>query len=85
MPAAVTDAPLRIVLADDQMLLRAGVARRNGVAVVEVADDGIGGVDASRGSGLRGLRDRIEALGGRFGCASGDGAGTVVHAEIPCG
>jgi signal transduction histidine kinase len=61
------------------------VGRRNGVAVVEVADDGIGGVDTTRGSGLRGLRDRIEALGGRFGCASRNGAGTVVHAEIPCG
>ena len=42
------------------------VSRRNGTAVVEVVDDGIGGADASRGSGIRGLIDRVEALDGRL-------------------
>jgi signal transduction histidine kinase len=56
----------------------------NGNVVVEVADDGVGGVDASNGSGLRGLADRVEALGGRFSLASPPGRGTVVRAEIPC-
>ena len=51
------------------------VGRRDGQAVVEVADDGIGGADGTRGSGLRGLRDRVEALGGRFSLASPPAAG----------
>jgi signal transduction histidine kinase len=54
-----------------------------GVARVEVADDGIGGADVSGGSGLRGLADRIEALGGAFGIESDPGEGTRVWAEIP--
>ena len=40
------------------------VSRSNGHAVVEVADDGIGGADPGRGSGLRGLADRVSALDG---------------------
>ena len=57
----------------------------NGRVVVEVADDGIGGADAGRGSGLRGLTDRVEALGGRLWLSSPPGQGTIVRAEIPCG
>ena len=61
------------------------VARENGRALIEVADDGVGGADEARGSGLRGLVDRVEALGGKFWLASPPGRGTVVRAEIPCG
>jgi signal transduction histidine kinase len=61
------------------------VGRSEGQAVVEVVDDGIGGADGARGSGLRGLRDRVEALGGRFSLASPPGRGTIVRVEIPCG
>jgi len=50
---------------------------------VEVADDGRGGADVTNGSGLRGLADRVEALGGRFSVDSPRGAGTRLHAEIP--
>jgi signal transduction histidine kinase len=59
----------------------------DGKVVLEVADDGIGGADASRGSGLRGLTDRVEALGGRLWLSSPPGQGTIVRAEIeiPCG
>ena len=46
--------------------MRIGVGRENGQAVVEVRDDGVGGADAAAGSGLRGLADRVEALGGRL-------------------
>jgi signal transduction histidine kinase len=49
---------------------------------VEVADDGAGGADAG-GSGLRGLADRVEALGGRLRVASPPDGGTVVTAELP--
>jgi signal transduction histidine kinase len=61
------------------------VAREDGVAVVEVEDDGVGGADASRGTGLRGLADRVEALEGRLNITSGNGRGTRVRAEIPLG
>jgi signal transduction histidine kinase len=49
----------------------------------EIADDGVGGAEPSRGSGLRGLADRVEALGGRLGVKTARGAGTRVIAEIP--
>jgi PAS domain S-box-containing protein len=61
------------------------VSRVNGRAVVEVADDGIGGADPTLGSGLRGLADRVEALDGVLQVESKPGAGTRIHAEIPCG
>jgi signal transduction histidine kinase len=60
------------------------VERRNGHLVIEVADDGVGGADPSRGSGLRGLTDRVSALDGRLVLESPPGDGTVVRAEIPC-
>jgi len=60
------------------------VSRIDGVVVVEVTDDGVGGADSERGSGLRGLADRVEALGGRLRVWSPNGGGTRVRAEIPC-
>jgi signal transduction histidine kinase len=51
--------------------------------VVEISDDGIGGADVAGGSGLRGLADRVAALGGRLELRSPVGAGTEVRAEIP--
>jgi signal transduction histidine kinase len=50
---------------------------------VEVTDDGVGGADIARGSGLRGLADRVEALGGRLRVESPHAAGTRVEAQIP--
>ena len=61
------------------------VVRTYGELVVEVADDGVGGAEGNGGSGLRGLADRVEALGGRFAVISPAGDGTRVRAEIPCG
>jgi signal transduction histidine kinase len=55
-----------------------------GVAI-EIADDGIGGADATAGTGLRGLVDRVEALGGHLLVTSPAGGGTVVTADLPCG
>jgi signal transduction histidine kinase len=60
------------------------VMRRDGRAVVEISDDGIGGADPTRGSGLRGLADRVEALGGGLVVESAPGTGTRLRAEIPC-
>jgi signal transduction histidine kinase len=53
--------------------------------IVEIVDDGIGGADSERGTGLRGLADRVEALNGRLRIWSAAGNGTRVRAEIPCG
>jgi signal transduction histidine kinase len=58
--------------------------RDDGVLVVEVADDGAGGAIGHDGSGLRGLADRVEALGGRLRVESPPGAGTRIVGEIPC-
>ena len=51
---------------------------------IEVSDDGIGGAELNGGSGLRGLADRVEAVGGRLDVSSDPGAGTLLRAEIPC-
>jgi signal transduction histidine kinase len=59
------------------------VSQVNGHAVVEVADDGIGGADPGRGSGLRGLADRVSALDGNMLLDSPAGSGTRLRAEIP--
>jgi signal transduction histidine kinase len=60
------------------------VDRINGVLVVEVVDDGVGGADSEQGSGLRGLADRVEALGGKLRVWSPAGGGTRLRAEMPC-
>lgn len=60
------------------------LSRRNGILAVEVADDGVGGAQPVNGSGLSGLADRVEALGGTLRIDSPDGGGTRVVAEIPC-
>jgi signal transduction histidine kinase len=59
-----------------------GVRVDNGSATVEVHDDGVGGADSSAGSGLRGLADRVSALGGRLEIDSPAGEGTTVRALI---
>jgi signal transduction histidine kinase len=69
--ASASSAAVEVRLADGRLL-------------VEIVDDGIGGADTRRGSGLRGLADRVEALGGRLRIWSPGGGGTRVEAEIPC-
>ena len=59
------------------------VGQTNGYALVEVEDNGVGGADPERGSGLRGLADRVASLNGRLAVDSPPGAGTCVRAEIP--
>jgi signal transduction histidine kinase len=60
------------------------IARIGDVLEVEVEDDGVGGADP-RGTGLAGLRQRVEALDGRFLLSSPPGGPTRLRAEIPCG
>ena len=61
------------------------IEQENGLAVVEVVDDGVGGAAPQRGSGLRGLADRVEALDGRLEIESEPDEGTTIRAEIPVG
>ena len=60
------------------------IARHGDDVIVEIVDDGIGGADSELGSGLRGLADRVEALGGSLRVWTPHGGGTRVRAEIPC-
>jgi signal transduction histidine kinase len=61
------------------------VTTGDGRVRIEVEDDGVGGADPARGTGLRGLADRVEALGGTFQVESPAGAGTRLAAEVPLG
>jgi signal transduction histidine kinase len=60
------------------------IARQRNRLVVEVTDDGVGGADAARGTGLKGLAERVSALGGRMHVLSPVGGPTSVIVELPC-
>ena len=60
------------------------VARQNGHLRVEVTDDGIGGADAARGTGLAGLVDRVTAVDGTVRLSSPVGGPTILTVELPC-
>jgi signal transduction histidine kinase len=61
------------------------IARHRDLLIVEVIDDGVGGADPSKGSGLRGLADRVAAVDGHLTVTSPPGGPTVIRAELPCG
>jgi signal transduction histidine kinase len=65
---------------------RAGVTacRAGSLLHIEVCDDGRGGADPSRGSGISGLQDRVAAVGGTISVESTPGTGTVVRVDLPC-
>jgi signal transduction histidine kinase len=59
------------------------VDARDGALTLSISDDGVGGADPSRGSGIIGLRDRVEALGGTILVLSPPGQGTTLHVQLP--
>jgi signal transduction histidine kinase len=65
--------------------VRVEVAQSGKALMVQISDDGVGGADGRRGSGLQGLQDRVEALGGALRLTAAPGGGTRVIATIPCG
>jgi signal transduction histidine kinase len=93
LPAAVETAAYFVVseaLANVSKYARAAhatvrVERIDGRLFVDVSDDGVGGANASGGSGLRGLSDRVAALSGTLEVTSPPGRGTRLRAQLPCG
>ena len=57
----------------------------DGALILSISDDGVGGADPSRGSGIIGLTDRVEALGGTISVLSPPGRGTALHVQLPAG
>jgi signal transduction histidine kinase len=64
-------------------VVRVHAATRDGTLLLSISDDGIGGADLAAGSGLVGVRDRVEALGGVLSLRSPRGGGTSVEIELP--
>jgi PAS domain S-box-containing protein len=79
----VSEALANVVKHARAQTARVTVAWEDDALVVEVADDGAGGADVERGTGLRGLCDRVEALGGQLWIESSPGNGTLVRGELP--
>jgi signal transduction histidine kinase len=65
--------------------VRVSVKEQHGRLCLTVRDDGVGGADAAEGSGLVGLRDRVETLGGTLVLDSPTGGGTVALVSLPLG
>jgi signal transduction histidine kinase len=63
--------------------LKVDVEAASGILRLRVRDDGVGGADPARGSGLVGLRDRVESLGGTIAVESPSGAGTAITVALP--
>jgi glucose-6-phosphate-specific signal transduction histidine kinase len=76
--AAAQAAGLRSAVATPMSL-----TMRHGSLLLSVRDDGVGGADPARGSGLAGLADRVEALGGSIHLHSAAGAGTHITVDLP--
>jgi signal transduction histidine kinase len=58
--------------------------QNDGALRIQVADNGVGGIDRTRGTGIDGLADRVAAVGGRLDVVSPPGHGTHIIAELPC-
>ena len=81
----VSEALANAVKHANATVVRVAVGLADGVARVSVSDDGVGGADPVRGSGLAGLKDRVEAVGGALTVQSRPGEGTRLIAELPAG
>jgi signal transduction histidine kinase len=80
---AVSEALTNVARHSGASFARVRVESVGGWLHASVRDDGVGGADSGAGSGLAGLRDRVEALGGRFTIASAGNEGTSVSIELP--
>lgn len=80
----LTETLANVVKHAEASLVTVRLALRGDFVRLDVADDGVGGASMEAGSGLRGLADRVEAIGGRISIDSPPGRGTRVWAEVPC-
>jgi signal transduction histidine kinase len=80
---AVSEALANVVKHSHASRASVRVARPDGLVTIEISDDGVGGADADRGSGLRGLRDRVDTLDGVLRLESSPGRGTLIRVELP--
>jgi signal transduction histidine kinase len=81
----VAEALTNVAKHAEASLVQVEVAERDDRLVLSIRDDGIGGADPAAGTGLIGLTDRIEALGGRMSVTSPPGQGTTLRVELPAG
>ena len=79
----VAEALTNVVKHANASAVRVEVDANDGLVRLDIRDDGVGGADPSRGSGLVGLKDRVEASGGTLGVDSRPGQGTSLVAELP--
>jgi len=79
----VAEALTNVVRYAQATLATIDVEVREGSLVAEVVDDGVGGATTASGSGLRGLADRLDALGGTLSVESPPGGGTIIRARAP--
>jgi len=71
--------------AEVRMSMRRSAGSQEEMLMIEVSDDGVGGASETGGSGLRGIRRRVDAFDGRTELTSPDGGPTVLRVELPCG
>jgi signal transduction histidine kinase len=81
----VAEALTNAVKHSEARLVRVELTQNGDRLIAVVTDDGVGGARIDRGTGLKGLADRVDALGGSFDLRSDDGDGTELRVELPCG
>jgi PAS domain S-box-containing protein len=79
----ISEALTNVAKHSQASVVRVGVTVGEGSLLLSIRDDGIGGADPTRGSGLLGLTDRVEILGGTIEIASPSGEGTAISARLP--
>jgi signal transduction histidine kinase len=79
----VAEAPTNVAKHARANFVRVKVAVQGGTLTAQVTDDGVGGAGVTAASGLRGLTDRLNALGGELTVANPPGGGTIIHARVP--
>jgi signal transduction histidine kinase len=80
----VTEALTNVAKHSGASAARVGIVRRGDRLVIDVSDNGRGGADSAHGTGLRGLEERVHALGGWMSVLSPAGGPTTVLVELPC-
>jgi len=81
----VSEALANVTRHSDASRVAISIARRGDRLAIDVTDDGVGGADPERGTGLRGLEERVRGLNGWMTVLSPEGGPTTILVELPCG